>query len=632
MLRKEHKNALKFLRQNLKWHHSIFYMLIISTIMSSTFSVVMPILAKIETDQLVEKNNNLFEIIYADPFYIFTMILLLILIAEIINQILSWIISNIESNRMDIYRNKHSIQIHKRVQKTEIWNFLNSRTKRFIKEIDQGSELIWDIQEFISWAIWQSIKIVWVLFVVAYLDWKIIIVILISIVLNYFIDKFKNFLWASKSIYDLKQRRKLAIYSREMTSNTTNLISNWWFEKIIAFFEKTNQEILEYENKHRLKSIFLNIWKSFIDNISSIVVKILIGYSIFYAGMSVGVMIMIIMYTSNIKYSIEGFVSSYLSMFNFLDKLLKLDLFLKITQADEDKNIENIGKIEKIEFQDTKFKYPNFAEQELKYLEIQENAVNRFKNRYNKDNYEKEMAIIKKARKEINFESPEILKWVNATFQVGKTYWIVGKNWAGKTTMANLIQWFFNTYKWDIKINGADAKKVKRERFEKNISIINQVPYVIEGLSIRDNIMLGVEKKYTDDQILQVLEQVRLRKKIESAFEWIDTELWYSIEFSGGEKQLLALARIILQDKKIIIMDEWTNQLDAENEKKIMQQILNKSQEKIIVFISHRMTSIRKIDLIYCLENGKIIAQWNHASLMQTNNPYSKFWKQQVEE
>ncbi|MCP4523951.1 MAG: hypothetical protein GY828_07080, partial [Candidatus Gracilibacteria bacterium] len=91
------------------------------------------------------------------------------------------------------------------------------------------------------------------------------------------------------------------------------------------------------------------------------------------------------------------------------------------------------------------------------------------------------------------------------------------------------------------------------------------------------------------------------------------------------------LIRNILQDKPILIMDEGTNQLDAENEILVMDELMKNKHNNIVIFITHRMTSIRKADKIFCLENGKITDQGTHEELLGKENIYNNFWKKQVE-
>jgi ABC-type multidrug transport system fused ATPase/permease subunit len=240
--------------------------------------------------------------------------------------------------------------------------------------------------------------------------------------------------------------------------------------------------------------------------------------------------------------------------------------------------------------------------------------------------------MIKEAREELKQENPIILENINLVFEKWKTYWLVWKNWAGKTTLISLIMNYFDEYSWKINIDEINIKDIERDFFTKSISVINQVPYIINWFSVRENLLLWVNKKYSDDSILELLENFWIKKKVLKNRKWLDAEIWYWNDFSGWEKQLLVIIRIILQDRQILIMDEWTNQLDAENEILVMDELLKNRKDKIVIFITHRMTTIRKVDLIYCIEDWKITTNWTHKSLIWGKNIYANFWRKQVEE
>ena len=126
------------------------------------------------------------------------------------------------------------------------------------------------------------------------------------------------------------------------------------------------------------------------------------------------------------------------------------------------------------------------------------------------------------------------------------------------------------------------------------------------------------------------LEKFWLKEKIIKLKDWIHTELWKHVDFSGWELQIINFIRLLLRNTDIIIMDEWTNQLDAENEILVMNELLKNKHDKIIIFVTHRMSTISKADEIYCLEDWIISDFWNHKELLQRENAYSRFYKAQV--
>jgi subfamily B ATP-binding cassette protein MsbA len=194
-----------------------------------------------------------------------------------------------------------------------------------------------------------------------------------------------------------------------------------------------------------------------------------------------------------------------------------------------------------------------------------------------------------------------------------------------------LLSWFFRTHQGTILFNDIGVNDWIPETFARNISFLTQQPFFMGYWStILQNLSLWVEN-LDEGKMWEYLEKFWLAEKIRKCPEGINSEVWEKIEFSWGEKQILTFIRILLQNRPIVIMDEWTNQLDAENEVHVMNELLKQKKEKIIIFITHRMSTISKVDWIYCLEWWTLSASGNHSDLLKDKeNPYSRFYRAQV--
>ena len=625
------KRPLKFVWNSFKWHQRMFYIFLTWKIVEWIFYVIFPIFAKLEMDQLVEKNQKLFWIIELTSFNIFLVILFIIFWFKLIENFLKWFISIFENDYVKLYENIYSSSLYKKLEWLDPWLFLNSRNKKFIWEVINNSNNIWySIRELF----WNSIKniftVIWILWVLIYINVWIILILFISSIIIYYIEKIKERI-NQKNAHEDKYEydHKIWILKREMIDNLTFLIWSGGFDMVYSYYWKYNDELRKRIRENQKQNFTLNIFSFIAENLSNIWVKIIVWFGIFFSTTSIWTMAMVLLYSDRISELFNFFRSIKFEIDRLKDNLEKLDLLLDMAKSKKQKKKE-LNKISKIEFINTNFKYPNFAKEELRYLEILERRIKSYSNNswYVKD----ELHMIKEAREELKEENPIILEDISLIFEIWKTYWLVWKNWAGKTTLISLIMNYFNEYSWKIKIDDIEIKKIKRDFFTQNISVINQTPYIIDGFSIRENLLLGVDKKYSDKYIFELLEKFWIKNKVLKHRKWLDAEIWYWNDFSGWEKQLLVIIRIILQDKKILIMDEGTNQLDAENEILVMNELLKNRQNKIVIFITHRMTTIRKVDLIYCIENWKITTSWTHKSLIWWKNIYSKFWKKQVEE
>lgn len=627
---KEYKKPLKFIFDSFKWHKKLFVIFLIWKMVEWIFYVVVPILAKLEMDQLAEKNEQLFGFIEASPFNIFLVILGIIFIFSLFENILKSFLFLFTYRYTTIYDNFYTKSLYNRLKNSEPGFFLNSRNKRFVNEILWNTTIVSNsIRNFLWDTITNFFVLIWILWVLTLLNIWFLVILIIAWIIIYFLEKIKNKIYQKidfEKNYDYKD--KLNIVTEQLWFNFNQLISSGWFLKVLIKFEDYNEElrkkILDWE-KNR---IILDILIFFIENTALILIKIFVWFTIFFSSASIWIMTMTVLYTQRINDMISFFRRFKFGMIELRESLGYLNLFLEVTEEKKSKNIF-LENFEKLNFKKVNFSYPNFVKQELKYLEIFEKMLKErwlAKTEFSRDWFH----MIEEARKTINQEQPIILKNINLDFEVWKTYWIVGKNWAWKTTIISLLQNFFDNYDWEISIDGKEIKNFERKFFEKNISVINQIPYVIEGFTVKENILLWVEKEVSDEEIYNFLEKFWLKKKVERMRKKLDAKIGYDNDFSGWEKQLLVLIRIILQDRKILIMDEWTNQLDADNELKVMEELLKYKENKIVIFITHRMTSIRKVDKIYCLENWEINIYWTHNELIWKKNIYNDFWEKQV--
>jgi ABC-type multidrug transport system fused ATPase/permease subunit len=227
-------------------------------------------------------------------------------------------------------------------------------------------------------------------------------------------------------------------------------------------------------------------------------------------------------------------------------------------------------------------------------------------------------------------ESKEILHSLNLKLEKGKMYAIVGYNGAGKSTLSSLIKRNLDPSSGQILINGdRSLTTIDPTEWKSLISSLEQKSVIWPGISLRDNLLLGATGTISDDQMWQALERVGIKDKVS------DLDLIYGegMELSGGQEQLIELARVILQKKPLVILDEGTNQLDAMKEANIINIMNQIKQEAIVIFISHRMTSSSKCDQIIVLDNGRIEAVGGHKELIvdQKTNLYQAMWKLQVE-
>lgn len=240
---------------------------------------------------------------------------------------------------------------------------------------------------------------------------------------------------------------------------------------------------------------------------------------------------------------------------------------------------------------------------------------------------------------DINFENisfsypsrPEmqVLHNINLQIDAGNRIALVGSSGAGKSTIVNLLLKFYKPSAGTIRVDGNDIQNLNITAFRKNVAIVPQ-EILLFGGTIRENILYG-KPSATEDEIIEAAKQSNSLEFINSfpdKFETIVGER--GIKLSGGQKQRIAIARAILRDPKILILDEATSSLDAESEKYVQDALDKLMQNRTSIIIAHRLSTIRHADHIYVLKEGLIVESGTHASLIELNSVYKQLIEMQL--
>lgn len=222
-----------------------------------------------------------------------------------------------------------------------------------------------------------------------------------------------------------------------------------------------------------------------------------------------------------------------------------------------------------------------------------------------------------------------VLNDISATFKKHELISIVGESGCGKSTLASLLCGTTKGYSGSITIGGVEIKDIDEKTLMNNITAVNFNSYIFAG-TVREN-MLIADKSTSDEKMIEALKMVNLWSFL-SEQDGLDTKLnQQGSNFSGGQRQRLAIARALLHNTPIYVFDEVTSNIDAESENDIMTVIQNMAKIKTVILISHRLENVVGSDKILLLDKGKIEESGTHSELMSFNKKYKLMYSTQAE-
>lgn len=221
-----------------------------------------------------------------------------------------------------------------------------------------------------------------------------------------------------------------------------------------------------------------------------------------------------------------------------------------------------------------------------------------------------------------------VIKNVNLRIPHGTTAAFVGASGCGKSTLASLLMNFFDPDSGSIRLDGTDLGQIDKQSLRKRVGIVPQNTYIFSG-TIRENLLLAAPEA-DEKALLHVCTLVGLGDFLAKAPDGLDTKTGEAGQMlSGGQRQKIGIARMLLRNPEILIFDEATSNVDVESEQDIWDCIKALSKEKTVIIISHRLSTIRNADQIFFMQSGGIAESGTHAQLMASGGPYSRMAREQ---
>ena len=225
-------------------------------------------------------------------------------------------------------------------------------------------------------------------------------------------------------------------------------------------------------------------------------------------------------------------------------------------------------------------------------------------------------------------DSKETLSGVSLKFRKNTVNALIGSSGSGKTTLTNLMMGFWKPGSGSISIGGTDISELTEEGLSSLISVVQQEVFLF-NLSIEENIRIG-KPDATEEEIIEAARKACIHDFIMSLPNQYKTAAGEAgVKLSGGEKQRISIARMILKDAPIFILDEATSAIDSNNEQLIQKAIENLAHDKTIISVAHNLSSIRDADQIVIMDEGRVTETGTHSELMQNSCAYNEMWEKQ---
>ena len=226
------------------------------------------------------------------------------------------------------------------------------------------------------------------------------------------------------------------------------------------------------------------------------------------------------------------------------------------------------------------------------------------------------------------YENQDVLKDVNLDIKAGETFALVGPSGGGKTTICHLIARFYPVSSGKITIDGQDISKITSKSLRENIGIVQQDVYLFDD-TIENNIRYG-NLSASKQQVIEAAKKANIDEYINSLPDGYQTMIGErGVKLSGGQKQRLSIARVFLKNPAILILDEATSALDNSTELMIQKALDSLSKDRTTIVVAHRLSTIKNAGRIAYVNDGIIVEQGDHQSLIEKKGEYYKLYQQQ---
>lgn len=580
------KESISNLFNSLKPYKKRIYLVFIFSILSAVFTIVGPKVLGNATTELyngiLEKINGTGGINFSKLQTILITILVLYIISAIFNYLQGILTNKISWEYTRSLRKK----VNNKIDKLPIKYFDKKNHGEVLSIVTNDVDTIsQSLSSVINEIITCLVVVVGILIMMFTINVSMSLIIILILPFTFILSA--KIAKKGQKHFDDSQEKLASVNGKveEMLSNH-NIVKVFNGEqKVLTKFEKENNDLAEANVKSSFLGGIMHPIMGLIGNLSYVLIAIIGGLYVVKGKITVGNIQSFITYAKNFTNPIADLTSIMAQMQSMLAASERIREFLNETEEDNNGNIKLEDVKGNIEFKNVKFGYE---------------------------------------------EDKTIIKDFSLKVKNGKKIAIVGPTGSGKTTIVKLLMRFYDISDGEILIDGINIKDVSKEELRKNIGMVLQDTWLYSG-TIMENLRYG-DLNRTDDEVISAAKKAHVHHFIQTLPGGYNMELnEETSNISEGQKQLLTIARAILKNPKVLILDEATSSVDTRTEELIAKAMDTLMKGRTSFIIAHRLSTIKNADLILVLKDGDVIETGTHKELLNKNGFYSELYNSQFQ-